>query len=36
MRKENLKCKFRLFRDPGSKVSRPKFGSRPTICGPLL
>jgi len=27
--------KFKLFRDPEWKVSRPKFGSRPTICGPL-
>jgi len=32
----NLNCKFKLCRDPEWKVSRPTFGSRPTICGPLV
>jgi len=32
----NLECKFKLFRDPECKVSRPKFGPRPTICGTLV
>jgi len=36
MKMANLKSKFKLFRDPEWKVSRPKFGSRPTICGPLI
>jgi len=31
----NLKCEFKLLRDPDQKTSRPKFGSRPIICGPL-
>jgi len=31
---ENIK--FKLFRYPDWKVSPPKFGSRPAICGPLL
>jgi len=35
MRMANLKCKLKLFRDLEWKVSRPKFGSRPTICGHL-
>jgi len=31
----NLKCKIKFFHDPEWKVSWHKFGSRPTICGPL-
>jgi len=31
----NLKYKFKLFRDPEWKVSRPKCGMRRTICWPL-
>jgi len=30
-----FKCKFEFFHDPVLKVSRPKFGLRPTICGTL-
>jgi len=30
----NIKCKFKLFGDSEWKVSRPKFGLRPTIGGP--
>jgi len=32
----NENGKFKLFRDPERKVSRPKFGLRPTICQPLI
>jgi len=32
----NLKCKFKLFCVPEWKVSWPKFGAQPTICGPLF
>jgi len=31
----NSKRKFKFFYDPVWKVSRPKFGSQPTICEPL-
>jgi len=31
----NIKHKFKLFCNPEWKVSRPKFASRPSICGPL-
>ena len=31
----NFRYKFQLFYDPEWKVSWPKFGSQPTICGHL-
>jgi len=32
----NSKCNFTFCHDPEWKVSQPKFGSRPTICDPLV
>jgi len=37
MRIANWKYQFKLFRDPAEwNALRPQFGTRPTICGPLV